>query len=80
MAASPSTVLTRGLGSWGSVNLLLTRGLGSAEAAESHGFLCVGRVTIRPALTARLTNQPALTTSAELEPALTANVEISQCP
>ena len=32
--ASPSTVLTRGLGAWGSVNLLVTRGLGIGEQAE----------------------------------------------
>lgn len=32
--ASPSSVLTRGLGSWGSASLMLTRGLGSAEVSE----------------------------------------------
>jgi len=33
MAASPSSVLTRGLGSWGSVNLMPTLGYGSSNAA-----------------------------------------------
>lgn len=31
MAASPSSVLTRGMGSWGSVNLHITRGYGQAS-------------------------------------------------
>lgn len=80
MAASPSSVLTLGFGSWGSSSLVVTLGYGSAAVAESHGFLCVGSVTIQPALTARLTIQPALTTSTELDPALTSRVEISRCP
>lgn len=37
--ASPSSVLTRGLGSWGSASLMLTRGLGSSVVVDtgSHG-------------------------------------------
>lgn len=37
MAASPSSVLTRGLGSWGSSSLLLTRGLGISTAVIVTG-------------------------------------------
>lgn len=35
MAASPSSVLTRGLGVWGSVNLLPTLGLGIGTASTA---------------------------------------------
>ncbi len=34
--ASPSTVLTRGYGSWGSVNEVVTLGYGVGAAAEVH--------------------------------------------
>ena len=37
MASSPSSVLTRGLGSWGSSSLLLTRGLGSSSVVIVAG-------------------------------------------
>jgi hypothetical protein len=33
--ASPSTVLSRGYGSWGSVNLVITRGLGVGVTTEA---------------------------------------------
>jgi len=32
LVGSPSSVLSKGIGSWGSVNLMVTRGLGVAEA------------------------------------------------
>ncbi len=31
VAASPSSVLSKGIGSWGSVNLMVTRGLGVGQ-------------------------------------------------
>ena len=37
MDGSPSSVLTMGLGSWGSVNLLTTLGYGIAGAAPETG-------------------------------------------
>ena len=46
MAASPSTVLTRGIGSWGATTLILTRGLGigsSAAASYSRPQFSISR-------------------------------------
>jgi hypothetical protein len=37
MPASPSSVLTAGLGSWGSVNLLVTDGFGNSATPSSQG-------------------------------------------
>lgn len=39
--ASPSSVLTRGLGTWGDVNLLITHGFGIAEEVEPTPVLFV---------------------------------------
>jgi hypothetical protein len=52
---------------------------GDGDVTSSHGFLCVGSVTIKPAISARITSQAALSAGVELQPALTANVEMSQC-
>lgn len=59
--------------------LMLLMRMGPA-VDNDHGFLCVHKVTIKPALTARCATQAALTTGVDIQPALTASVEISQCP
>jgi len=44
MAASPSSVLSRGLGSWGSVNLLSTLGYGSSASVSGPACWAAGGV------------------------------------
>ena len=79
MAASPSSVLSLGLGSWSSVNLVVTLGFGSAEVAEVHGKLCIRSVSVRPALFGRVSNRPALEGTASSEPALLGKVKVNEC-
>lgn len=43
MAASPSTVITLGYGTWGGVNLLPTIGYGIAQVIPLAGFIAAAR-------------------------------------
>lgn len=58
---------------------LATLGFGTGEEVVEHGFLCVGNITLQPALTARISNQAALTGSITNQPALTASIEVNPC-
>jgi hypothetical protein len=65
MAASPSTVLTRGIGSWGSTSLILTRGLGQGAVAAAAYY--------PPQLTVYRTNAGTLNVNRENAGTLTLN-------
>lgn len=77
--ASPSSVLTQGLGSWGTPSLLVTLGFGSSEVVAAHGFLCINSLTITPALLGRMTITPALECDATITPALIGGLEVNRC-
>lgn len=71
MTSSPSTVISEGFGSWGSVNLLLTDGFGSGSAPPpTPGGLVCGVITIRPAVAA---------TAVMISPRATGTAAVEQC-
>lgn len=70
MPASPSSVLTRGLGSWGDVNLLVTHGFGVAAVQLVPPYLAV--VSDTPKFLAVQTDTPKFTAIQTDRPKFTA--------
>jgi hypothetical protein len=73
--SSPSSVITRGLGSWGSTSLLLTRGLGNYSVDQSGSVVGIwSKVTylearnLTPELSAGTQRQSMEASNANLEP------------
>lgn len=58
---SPSAVLTMGLGSWGSVNEMITLGYGSGAAAVSFGHNVTIAATDRSSITIAATDASSIT-------------------
>lgn len=79
MPASPSSVLTRGLGSWGSVNLLLTRGLGSSNVVVTDTAPICGRMTLRTAVTGYMSVDESIEGQMTTERAVKGYMETNSC-
>lgn len=73
--ASPSSVLTLGLGSWGSASLLLTLGY---NFGGTGGKLCFG-VTAHPALLGEATSYAALQGKIAAHATLKGEVRVNPC-
>ena len=75
--ASPSTVITMGLGSFGSSSLLLTLGYG-ASSVTAGDYLC-GELIIMPALRGTLDIDPALRGELSAQPAFKGSLKVNPC-
>lgn len=72
--ASPSSVLSMGYGSWGSVNLLPTLGFGLSTTTT--GVRICGTAMVRPALLGTFTIGTSLRGAASVSPALLADLSL----
>lgn len=75
--ASPSTVISEGFGSWGSVNLLITDGYGIG-VAQTGGRICA-TVTIFPAVSGTAKLFPAASGTITIKPTVTATAGTEEC-
>ncbi len=70
LVGSPSSVLSRGIGTWGNVNLMVTRGFGVGTAVPDHPIMTIPAtgITVRDILATGITvmSIPAVGGSTEL--------------
>jgi hypothetical protein len=76
--ASPSTVITRGFGSFGSVNLLPTLGYGQGEDEGDGGKVC-GTLTVFPRVSGTVTAFGRLAGVVTVFPSVSGIVETEEC-